>query len=288
MSTRFALHALGDGGGSAPWDFFGYLVLFVVIEIGVGYAVAVRASRRRLPWPVRRICCWYLGLFCVTASTTGPLATAAHGGFTAHMLTHLLLGMIGPVFLVWGAPVTLLLRSLPASGARLFTHFLRSPPVRVLTHPVTAAVLNGGGLWILYVTDLYLVMHTSIVVHAVVHGHVLVAGYVFTASLVGVDPMPHRPSFRLCATTLVVFVAAHSILAKWLYAHPPAGVGVHDGHVGAQLMYYGGDLVDVTLIVALFVGRYTVDGRRMRPLPRKIRSSTTTRQTAGSRTPTPL
>jgi putative membrane protein len=88
-------------------------------------------------------------------------------------------------------------------------------------------------------------------VHAAVHLHVLLAGCVFTAAVAGVDPDPHRAPFRLRAVVLIGFVAAHSALAKHLYGHPPDGVEASDARVGAQLMYYGGDVVDVALIVVL-------------------------------------
>lgn len=64
---------------------------------------------------------------------------------------------------------------------------------------------------------------------------------------------------------LVAFVAAHSILAKWLYAHPPPGVEPRDAEVGAQLMYYGGDVVDVTLILLLCLGWYRATRPRETP-----------------------
>lgn len=99
------------------------------------------------PWPGRRVGCWYAGLGCVTMGLTGPIASAAHTSFTAHMGGHLLVGMAGPLLLVLGAPLTLTLRALPATRARLLSRALRSLPVRVLTHPVTAATLNAGGLW---------------------------------------------------------------------------------------------------------------------------------------------
>ena len=131
---------------------------------------------------------------------------------------------------------------------------LRSPYVRIITHPVVAALFNGGGLWVLYTTPLFHGMHGSVWLHALVHTHIFLAGYVFTASVVGVDPDPHRATFRLRAGVLIAFIAAHSVLAKWLYAHPPMGVAAVDAQVGAQLMYYGGDAVDVLLIVLLFAG----------------------------------
>lgn len=90
-----------------------------------------------------------------------PVASAAHSSFTAHMLGHLLLGMIAPLMLVHSAPVTLALRALPVQAARVLSRVLRSPGARVLTHPVVAGMLNAGGLWLIYATDLFQVMHVS-------------------------------------------------------------------------------------------------------------------------------
>jgi len=184
---------------------------------------------------------------------------------------------VAPVLLCRAAPVTLLLRALPAAGARRVTRLLGWRPVRVVTHPLVAAALDAGGLWLLYATDLYPRMHASPVVHLAVHAHVLVAGYLFTASVVGVDPDPHRPSLRVRLLVLVLFTAAHAVLAKWLYAHPPDGVAVDDAERGSQLMYYGGDAVHLVLFVLLLrvwydagapgVGRHHLPGgQRGRPL----------------------
>ena len=43
---------------------------------------------------------WYAGLGCAGAGLIGPVATAAHTSFAAHMAGHLLLGMIAPLLLV--------------------------------------------------------------------------------------------------------------------------------------------------------------------------------------------
>ncbi|MCY1159927.1 MAG: hypothetical protein MOP51_2952 [Citricoccus sp.] len=256
---------VGSGGtdalGWAAVD--GVLVLFLVVA-AAGYAVALRASRVRSRWPVRRTVCWYAGLGCVAAALLGPVGQAARGGFTAHMTGHLLLGMIAPLLLVLAAPVTLVLRALPVRAARSLTRLLRRRAVRVITHPVVTAVLSAGGLWVLYTTALYPLMHGSPLVHALVHAHVLLAGYLFTAALVGPDPDPHRTSMAMRSVVLVAFIASHSVLAKWLFAHPPAGVGQADGQAGAQLMYYGGDAVDVLLIVLLFSRWYATTRPRAR------------------------
>jgi putative membrane protein len=232
-------------------------VVLVLVVAAAGYAAALRAARDRSPWPAHRTALWYAGLFCAGVALLGPVAEAARASFTAHMLGHVLLGMLAPLLLVLAAPVTLALRALPAARARTLTRLLRHPSVRAVTHPAVVAALNGGGIWLLYTTDLYQQIHTSVLTHAVVHAHVFLAGYVFTASIVSVDPDPHRAPVTVRAAVLVIFIAAHSVLAKWLYAHPPAEVEAADAQAGAQLMYYAGDAVDVTLIVLLLVGWYT-------------------------------
>ena len=247
------------------------LTVVAVVALALGaaaYAAGLRAARSRSPWPVRRTLSWYAGLACAGVATVGPLAEASRSGFTAHMAGHVLLGMLAPLLLVLAAPVSLLLRALPPARARRVSAVLRSPVPRVVGHPVVAGLLDAGGLWLLSSTGLFHLTHSSAVVGVVVHAHVLLAGWLFTASLVGPDPHPSRASFRVRAGVLVAFVAAHSVLAKWLYAHPPAGVSPADARTGAQLMYYAGDVVDVTLMVLLVAGWYAATRPREIPATR--------------------
>lgn len=208
---------------------------------GLLYGIGLARSAR--PWPWYRTAAWYAGL---AAATAGLLV---EGDFRAHAAGHLLLGMVAPLLLVLAAPVTLALRALPPDRARRLSRVLRSRPVRLLTTPAVAAVLDVGGLWLLYTTDLYALAARQPAVHLAVQVHVLLAGYLFTAALVGVDPAPHRPRPAVRAAVLVLAAAAHAVLAKHLYAAPPAGVP--DARAGALLMYYGGDAVEVALAVLL-------------------------------------
>lgn len=79
-------------------------------------------------------------------------------------------------------------------------------------------------------------------------------------------PDPHRSTITVRAAVLIGLVTAHSVLAKWLYAHPPTGVTAGESQVGAQLMYDGGDVVDVTMMALLLVGWFTA----ARPRPVRI------------------
>lgn len=211
-------------------------------------AVAVSARRGRA-WPWWRTGCAVAGIAAGVVAV-GPLGALGHHDFAAHMYGHLLLGMLAPLLLVLSAPVTLFLRSLPVSWARRLSGVLGGRYLRVVGHPVAAATLDAGGLWLLYGTSLYGWMHASTTGHLVVHVHVLLAGWLFTAAILQVDPAPHPVSHWLRAGVLLVFLTAHSVLGKHVFANPPPGVARAQAEAGAQVMFYGGDYVDCGLIVA--------------------------------------
>lgn len=216
------------------------------------YLTAVFISNKKYQrWPFYRIIFFIVGILCTAAALIGPIAESAHTNFQAHMVMHLLLGMLGPLLISLSAPMTLVLRNLSIKHARMLSKLLKSAYVQFICHPITAAILNIGGLWVLYTTDLFSMMHSSILVYTVVHLHIILAGYVFTISMIYIDPTPHRTSFYLRACILVIAMAGHNILSKWIYANPPAGVGKADAELGGMMMYYAGDAIDLVIVVIL-------------------------------------
>lgn len=61
-------------------------------------------------------------------------------------------------------------------------------------------------------------MHESLFLYVFIHIHVFLAGYLFTVSLAYVEPIPHRTSFLYRSSILVLALAAHGILSKYIYA----------------------------------------------------------------------
>jgi putative membrane protein len=223
---------------------------------GVAAALYLVAARRR-PWPPARTASWLAGLGCTVAALTGPLGSA-HLDLRTHMAGHLLLGMVAPLFLALARPVTLLLRALPVSAARRTSRVLRTAPVRVLTDPVVATAANAAGLWLLYGTGLLVASMHSPPLHLLVSAHVLLTGWLATAAVLGLEPAPHRRGVVVRAVALAGGMAAHDVLAKTLYAFPPAGVG--HAAAGAQLMYHGGTVVHVAVAVLLWRQWYSSRG----------------------------
>ena len=81
----------------------------------VSYILGVAKVRARGDkWPIFRSVNWVVGLLVLTYITSGPPAVYGRVLFSAHMVDHMALTMVAPLFLVLGAPVTLALRALPA------------------------------------------------------------------------------------------------------------------------------------------------------------------------------
>lgn len=238
-------------GIGVPFELILALPFVLALVMYVGAAVVSSRRSRLRKWPRYRYAFWILGVCCAAAAVVGPLATRAHIDFTAHMLGHLLLGMLAPLLLVLAAPVTLLLRTLNVPAARRFSRVLKSWPARILSHPIVASFLNIGGLWVLYTTNLYVEMQQNIFMHLLVHIHVFFAGCLFTLSMIYIDPTPHRFSFLYRAIVFVLALAGHGILSKYIYAQPPNGVPAAQAETGGMLMYYGGDSIDLVLILIL-------------------------------------
>jgi putative membrane protein len=240
------------------------VLLLAAGAVAVYFTGVIVAHRRGRGWPLWRALCWCAGIASATASVVGPLAAAAHDSFVAHMTAHLLAGMLAPLLLVVAAPVTLALRGLAPTPARRVSRLLRSIPARVVAHPITAAALSTGGLWAIYRSPILPAMQASPLVHVLVHGHLLLAGYLFTAAVIGVDPRPHPVPRPFVAAVLVLSMAAHGILAKHLYADPPAGFAVGDVREGAQLMYYAGAWLEAVVIVIFCAQWYRAEGAARR------------------------
>lgn len=214
------------------------------------YLLAVVVSNRKhRQWPISRTILWIIGVCCALGAVSGPLAQRAHMEFTSHMIGHLLLGMLAPLLMVLAAPVTLVLRTLPVTRARRLSRILKSRIMGIISDPIVAVILNVGGLWVLYTSSLYEAMHQYILLYLFIHIHVFLTGYLFTISMIYIDPAPHRTGFIYRGTVLILALAGHGILSKYIYAYPPDGIPHDQAQSGGMFMYYGGDMIDLILII---------------------------------------
>lgn len=184
--------------------------------------------------------------------------------FAVHIGQHLLIGMTGPTLLALSGPVTLALRTMPPRARHALLRVVHSSPVTVIASPVVALVLDIGGLYTLYLTGMYGAMDKHVLLHAAVHLHMFLAGCLLGWVVVGIDPIRRR-SVTVKLVTLVVAGAAHDTLSKLMYAHdlPLGGGSIVERHVGAELMYYGGTIIEMTLAAVVMTQWWRTSGRRL-------------------------
>ena len=136
--------------------------------------------------------------------------------FSAHMLQHMLLVMVVPIFLVLAAPVTLAARALPArrDGSRGPREWLlgivHSRVARFFANPVVAAVNFAGSMVLFYYTPLFELALTTYLGHVVMVVHFSLAGYLFANALIGIDPGPSRQAYPLRLLLLFGTMAFHA------------------------------------------------------------------------------
>jgi putative membrane protein len=257
------------------WDLGPAALLSAAVFAVLHAAGRVRLQRRGIAWPVGRDAAFGAGVACVLVAMSSPLA-ADDDWLPVHMAQHLLLGLAAPLAFALAAPVTLLLRVSGPLARRRLVAVLHSRPARALSWAPVGVLLSLALMWPLYVTPLYAATLHQPLLHDAVHLHMLASGCLLTFALVGADPIPGRGSFPVRVGSLFAALATHGILAKYLYIHatalsaaPEAGSAA-DWRLGAQVLWYGGDAVDVLLLIAFFAQWYRATGRQLHHEQRRL------------------
>jgi cytochrome c oxidase assembly factor CtaG/putative copper export protein len=194
----------------------GLLVLAVALYIkGV-----VVLTRRGDKWPVGRTISFALGISAIDFATSGGLGVYSYFAFSWHMVAHMALGMIAPIGIVLGAPITLALRTLPQSrdgverGVRgLLISALHSRYSRVITNPIVALAIFDGSLFVLYFTPLFGGMMQSHLGHLLMGVHFLLAGILFFHVIVGIDPNPRKVPHLVRIGILLAAMSIHAFFS---------------------------------------------------------------------------
>lgn len=250
MTSAHETHTTGSSGLGTVLS-----LLLLAVVAGIYLVLAARRSREPLGWSAWRTASFLAGIALLMTAVTPALSPYPDGDFRGHMHQHLLLGMYAPLGLVLGAPVTLILRSIPPARGRLLGRALRSRPAHVIANPFVALVLNLGGLAVLYFTPLYIATTTQPTLHLLVHIHFVLAGYLFAWVIAGPGPAPDRPAVPVRLVVLGVAIAGHAVISQLIYAGIFVQIPVPpDQRRGAgELMYYGGDIAELLLALALLL-----------------------------------
>jgi putative copper resistance protein D len=252
------------------WGMDPYLFVGTVWVAGL-YVLGVWTLRSRGDhWPAGRTAAFLVGgVGSFYVATQSGLAAYDDTLLSAHMVQHMILSMVVPLFLALGAPVTLALRTLGKRPRGWLLVALHSRAAKVLTFAPLTFALYVASPWALYFTHWYDATLHSDFQHEMMHVHLVLVGSLFFWPLLGVDPLPGRMShpFRLLMIFLTLpfhaflgvtimdqseliggdwYPNLHRVMA-WL--PDPAS----DQHVAGGILWASGDLIGVLYFVVLFV-----------------------------------
>ncbi len=199
------------------YDPDGLMIGLLILAVALYIKGVIVLTRRGDKWPVGRTIAFALGISAIDFATSGGLGVYSRFAFSNHMLAHMVLGMIAPIGIVLGAPITLALRTLPVGrnkderGIRgSFISLLHSKLGKFYANPIVALAIFDGSLFLLYFTPLFsnlMVGHSG---HFFMNIHFILAGFLFFQSIIGIDPMPIRIPYIV---KIVILFAAMSIHA---------------------------------------------------------------------------
>ena len=246
-------------------------------------------TRRGDKWPVGRTVAFALGISAIDYATSGGLGVYAKFSFEYHMTAHMLLGMVAPIGIVLGAPITLALRTLPQGrtsqerGVRgTLIALLHSKPAAVFTNPVSALALFDGSLFVLYMTPLFGNLMQSHLGHLVMSVHFLLAGILFFHVIIGIDPNPRKvphivrivilfAAMSIHAFFAVALISTSTLLDQGYFAslQTPWNLDLlADQHAGGSVAWAMGEIPILLALVATFIQWMRDDSRETKRIDR--------------------
>jgi putative copper resistance protein D len=269
-------------------DLFMMGILALAVALYIKGVVILRA--RGDAWPVGRTVAFALGISAIDFATSGGLGVYAMYSFEYHMIAHMTLGMIAPIGLVLGAPITLALRTLPQGRTKeergprgILLALLHSRYGMIITHPVIALILFDGSLFVLYFTDLFGTLMASHAGHLLMNLHFIAVGFLFFMIIVGIDPNPRRVHHLLRIVILFATMAIHAFFSiallatttlvdKGFYATQGApwllGDFLADQRSGGSVSWAMGEIPIILALVATFIQWMREDAKETRRIDR--------------------
>jgi cytochrome c oxidase assembly factor CtaG len=268
-----------------PEPFF--LVVSILVT-GLYLFGVLRLRQRGDAWPINRTASFLIGMLVFLGITCSGLNEYGMYLFSAHMVQHMMLSMVDPLFLLLGAPITLALRVLrPAGPGRtgpreLILSVLHSRFAKVVSSPLFTLPLFIVSLYGLYFTSLFDFLMKSRVGHDAMLVHFLFVGLLFFWPVMGVDPAPHRSPFVIRILELFAVMPFHAFfgiaimmsnsLFETAFANPPASWGLtalSDQNTAGSIAWAFGEAPTIIVLLVLFTQWAKSDQREAKRKDRK-------------------
>lgn len=279
-----------------PIPVMAIIVLLLLVLYGWGVVVL---RRRDIRWPLGRSIWWLAGLATILFVTVTGINGYGMQLFSVHMFQHMILNMLSPVFLVLGAPITLLLRALPAgsgrrgSARRGLLWLLHTRGAAFLMHPAVTFILFIMSLYGLYYTPIFDYLMGTWWGHNLMLIHFLLIGFLYFWAIIGIDPSARRrtpgrgllavagpllPVLELAATApfhafFGVAVMMSNTLLVSSYAQPPSGWDVSplaDQYAGGGIAWAFTEIPTLLVLGALIAKWQKSDRRATRKKERRL------------------
>lgn len=258
------------------WTMWRFDIMFgsIGIALAATYLYWVIQLRRRTGtrWPISRTIWWMLGCVTLVITVCSGIGLNMPATFSMHMVNHMILSMVIPVFWVLGTPINLLLAAVPAAkpgqpGLREWIQAgLDSPILRFIMHPGFNTVQFLVIYYLLYLTPFYSVLVSEHAGHLGMNFAFLISGYMYYWEMIGPDPTPDRRSAVSRLAWLVFSMPFHlyfgvylmqlnTVLAEDFYSTlglPWAIDLLHDQKVGGGIAWASGSFPLVVVFGTLF------------------------------------
>jgi putative membrane protein len=242
-----------------------WLSVSLVVAAGLYLYAVHRLRMRGDAWPVGRTAAFLGGgLGAIALVTVSGIEAYDTTLLSVHMVQHMVLAMIAPIFLALGAPVTLALRTLPVRWRQRLVASLHSRVAAVLAFPLVSYAIFVASPFLLYFTNLYRLSLAHPWLHELVHLHFILAGCLFFWPVLGLDPLPGRWPYPGRALLMVLSTPFHAVVGltvmqshallggDWYpsqhlsWADPAA-----DQVLSGGILWAGGEIVSVTMLGVL-------------------------------------
>ena len=205
--------------------FFGWhpewFMLVVSLVAASLYTIGfVRLKRNKQKFSNLRAVSFYIGISLIIWVTCAGISKYAVVSFSAHMVQHMTLSMLAPIFIIMSAPITLALRALPTSQDKTHRNargwilgLLKSRYTRTVTNPFIILFLFTVGLYGIYFTSIFATLMSSHSGHILMEIHFLITGLLFAFVVIGVDPAPHKAPYWGKLILVLVALSVHAFFA---------------------------------------------------------------------------
>lgn len=276
--------------------FFSYepdalMIGLLITAVALYIKGVVVLTRRGDKWPVGRTISFALGVSTIDFATSGGLGLYAHFSFSYHMIAHMILGMIAPIGIVLGAPITLALRTLPQGrnknerGVRgTLLAALHSKLAVFYTNPIVALAFFDGSLFALYFTGLFGSMMQSHAGHLFMNIHFILTGLLFFHVIIGIDPNPRRiphlvrivvvfAAMSIHAFFSVALMSSTSLIDKGYFASlktPWLTDLLADQQLGGSIGWAMGEIPILLALIVTFISWVKDDSREVKRIDRNV------------------